>query len=242
MAFIDANRADLGVEPICTVLRSAGLRVAPSTYYAAKNRTHCARAVRDALMTPILVELWEANYRVYGARKLAKAARRAGHHVGRDQVARLMKAAGITGVHRRRKVRTTKADPEAPRHPDLVKRDFTAVAPDQLWVTDLTYVPTWAGVAYVCFITDAFSRMIVGWRVASHMRTTMVLDAIEMARWSRETRCRACDVILMPGRSSPVFAMVNVSLRSARCPPSAPSVTATTMPWLRRSTATTRPS
>lgn len=185
MAFIDANRADLGVEPICTVLRSAGLRVAPSTYYAAKNRTHCARAVRDALMTPILVELWEANYRVYGARKLAKAARRAGHHVGRDQVARLMKAAGITGVHRRRKVRTTKADPEAPRHPDLVKRDFTAVAPDQLWVTDLTYVPTWAGVAYVCFITDAFSRMIVGWRVASHMRTTMVLDAIEMARWSR---------------------------------------------------------
>ncbi|CAJ1496469.1 IS3 family transposase [[Mycobacterium] kokjensenii] len=185
VAFIDANRADLGVEPICTVLRSAGLRVAPSTYYAAKNRTHCARAVRDALMTPILVELWEANYRVYGARKLAKAARRAGHHVGRDQVARLMKAAGITGVHRRRKVRTTKADPEAPRHPDLVKRDFTAVAPDQLWVTDLTYVPTWAGVAYVCFITDAFSRMIVGWRVASHMRTTMVLDAIEMARWSR---------------------------------------------------------
>lgn len=185
MAFIDANRVDLGVEPICTVLRGAGVSVAPSTYYAAKNRTPCARAVRDATMTPTLVELWKANYRVYGARKLWKAARRAGHDIGRDQVARLMKAADITGVHRRRKVRTTKADPEAPRHPDLVKRDFTAIAPDQLWVTDLTYVPTWAGVAYVCFITDAFSRMIVGWRVASHMRTTMVLDAIEMGRWSR---------------------------------------------------------
>ncbi|GFG85560.1 putative transposase for insertion sequence element IS986/IS6110 [Mycolicibacter algericus] len=185
MAFIDANRADLGVEPICTVLRNAGVQVAPSTYYAAKSRPASARAVRDAVMIPVLVKLWEDNYSVYGARKLAKAARRAGHDIGRDQVARLMKAAGIAGVHRRRKVRTTKADPEAPRHPDLVRRDFTAIAPDQLWVTDLTYVPTWAGVAYVCFITDAFSRMIVGWRVASHMRTTMVLDAIEMARWSR---------------------------------------------------------
>ncbi|WP_235673613.1 IS3 family transposase [Mycolicibacter algericus] len=185
VAFIDANRADLGVEPICTVLRNAGVQVAPSTYYAAKSRPASARAVRDAVMIPVLVKLWEDNYSVYGARKLAKAARRAGHDIGRDQVARLMKAAGIAGVHRRRKVRTTKADPEAPRHPDLVRRDFTAIAPDQLWVTDLTYVPTWAGVAYVCFITDAFSRMIVGWRVASHMRTTMVLDAIEMARWSR---------------------------------------------------------
>jgi len=84
-------------------------------------------------------------------------------------------------------VRTTKRDPGAPRHPDLVDRDFTVTGPNQLWVTDLTYVPTWAGVAYVCFITDAYSRQIVGWRVAAHMRTTMVLDAIEMARCSRGT-------------------------------------------------------
>ena len=95
-----------------------------------------------------------------------------------------MRAAGIAGVRRGKRVRTTKPDPGAPRHPDLVGRDFTATAPNQLWVTDLTFVPTWAGVAYVCFITDAYSRMIVGWRVAPHMRTTMVLDAIEMARWS----------------------------------------------------------
>ena len=183
--FIDDNREEFGVEPICTVLRSAGVSVAPSTYYAAKSRGPSQRACRDAVLGPALVRLWKDNYCVYGAHKLWKTARRAGHEVGRDQVARLMRAAGIEGVRRGKRVRTTKPDPGAGRHPDLVKRNFTATAPNQLWVTDLTYVPTWAGVAYVCFITDAFSRMIVGWRVASNMRTTMVLDAIEMARWSR---------------------------------------------------------
>jgi len=159
--------------------------MAPSTYYDTKARGPSQRAQRDAELGPALAALWEDNYRVYGVRKLWKAARRAGHHVGRDQVARLMRAAGIEGARRGKRVRTTKADPGAARHPDLVKRKFTASAPNQLWVTDLTFVPTWAGVAYVCFIVDAYSRMIVGWRVASHMRTTMVLDAIEMARWSR---------------------------------------------------------
>jgi putative transposase len=159
--------------------------MAPSTYYDTKTRLPSARAQRDAEMTPALVTLWEDNYRVYGARKLWKAAHRAGHDVGRDQVGRLMRAAGIQGARRGKRVRTTKPDLTAARHPDLVRRDFTATSPNQLWVTDLTYVPTWAGVAYVCFITDAFSRMIVGWRVASHMRTSMLLDAIEMARWSR---------------------------------------------------------
>jgi len=161
------------------------VRVAPSTYYDTKTRPPSARACRDAVMGPVLQQLWKDNYCVYGARKLWKTARRAGHDLGRDQVARLMRAASIEGVRRGKRVRTTKSDPAAARHPDLVKRDFTATAPNQLWVTDLTYVPTWAGMAYVCFITDAYSRMIVGWRVASHMRTSMVLDAIEMARWSR---------------------------------------------------------
>lgn len=99
-----------------------------------------------------------------------------------------MKDEGIEGARRSKRVRTTRPAEGAPRHPDLVKRDFTATAPNQLWVTDLTFVPTFAGIAYVCFIIDAFSRMIVGWRVASHMRTEMVLDALEMARWSRGTR------------------------------------------------------
>jgi putative transposase len=98
-----------------------------------------------------------------------------------------MRELGIRGVRRGRRVITTRRDDTAPRSPDLVKRNFTATAPNQLWVTDLTYVPTWSGVAYTCFIVDAFSRMIVGWRVASTMRTEMVLDALEMARWSRGT-------------------------------------------------------
>ncbi|RHW29181.1 IS3 family transposase [Nocardioides immobilis] len=194
VAFIDANRDDvvggkkLGVESICSTLSKAGLQVAPSTYYAAKSRQPSLRAQRDAVLRPALRSLWEDNYRVYGARKLWKAAKRAGHEVGRDRVARLMRAEGIEGVRRTKRVRTTRPDPAAARHPDLVKRDFTATAPNQLWVTDLTFVPTFAGVAYVCFIIDAFSRMIVGWRVASNMRTETVLDAIEMARWSRGTQ------------------------------------------------------
>lgn len=181
--YIDAHRGEFGVEPICEVLQ-----VAPSTYYAAKARPPSARTVRDAEVGAKLVELWEANYRVYGVRKLWKAAQRAGVEIGRDQVARLMRKAGIEGARRTKRVRTTRRDDLAARHPDLVERDFTATAPNQFWVTDLTYVPTWAGVAYVCFIIDAFSRTIVGWRVAPHMRTDMVLDAIEMARWSRGTR------------------------------------------------------
>ena len=162
--------------------------MAPSTYYAAKTRPASARAQRDATLLVVLAAIHAANFSVYGARKMWKAMVRAGHDVGRDQVARLMREAGLRGVRRSKRIRTTKRDDAAPRSPDLVERNFTATGPNQLWVTDLTYVPTWAGVAYVCFITDAFSRMIVGWRVAGHMRTEMVLDALEMARWQRGTR------------------------------------------------------
>jgi putative transposase len=181
--FIDDNRDDFGVEPICTTLE-----VAPSTYYAYTKRPPSVRALRDAVMMPILLTLFQANYKVYGVRKLWIAATRSGHDIGRDQVGRLMKQLGIQGVSRRRSVRTTIADDTAHRPPDLVDRDFTADHPNCLWVTDLTYVPTWEGMGYVCFIIDAFSRRIVGWRVANHMRTQMVLDALEMARWSRGTR------------------------------------------------------
>jgi putative transposase len=186
VAFIDANKDDvvhgrrLGVEPICRILQ-----VAPSTYYAARGRPPSVRAQRDQQLVPRLVELWKDNYEVYGARKLWKAARRAGIDIGRDQTARLMRQAGIRGALRSKRVRTTRRDQGAGRHPDLVNRRFRAEQPNRLWVTDLTFVATWAAVAYVCFIIDAFSRMIVGWRVAGHMRTPMVLDAIEMARWNR---------------------------------------------------------
>ena len=184
VGFIDEHRVEFGVEPICKVLQ-----VAPSTYYAAKKRAPSARAVRDAVMSQVLMALWVANRKVYGAHKLWKAARRAGHDIGRDQVARLMRDMGIEGVSRlRKKVFTTRQDPDAWRAPDLVNRNFKAAAPNQLWVTDLTYVPTRSGMAYVCFIVDAFSRMIVGWRVAANMKTDMVLDALEMARRSRGSR------------------------------------------------------
>jgi putative transposase len=140
-------------------------------------------------MMQVLMVLWVANRKVYGVDKLWRAARRAGHEIGRDQVARLMRQLSIEGISRRRKkVFTTRPDPDATRAPDLVKRDFTATEPNRLWVTDLTYVPTRSGMAYVCFIVDAFSRRIVGWRVASHMRTDMVLDALEMAKRSRGAR------------------------------------------------------
>src|SRR5690554_7043696 len=165
--------------------------MAPSTYYAAKRRERepSARAVRDAAMMQVLMALWVVNRKVYGARKLWKAARRAGHDIGRDQTARLMRELGIEGVSRRRKrIFTTVGDPDAVRASDLVNRNFTADRPDALWVTDLTYVPTRAGMAYVCFIVDAFSRRIVGWRVAANMKTDMVLDALEMARRSRGGR------------------------------------------------------
>ena len=181
VGFIDEHRVEFGVEPICKALQ-----VAPSTYYAAKKRAPSARAVRDRVMSQVLMALWVANRKVYGAHKLWKAARRAGHDIGRDQVGRLMRDMGIEGVSRlRKKVFTTRQDPDGLRAPDLVNRNFKAAAPNQLWVTDLTYVPTRGGMAYVCFIVDAFSRMIVGWRVAANMRTDMVLDALEMARRSR---------------------------------------------------------
>ena len=182
VSFIDENREDFGVEPIC-----AQLPIAPSGYYGVKSRPPSARARRDATLVPQLVALWQANYRVYGAHKLWRAARRAGIDVGRDQVARLMRLAGIEGIRRRRRVRTTRPAEGAVRPADLVERDFSATEPNRLWVSDLTSVATWAGVAYVCFIIDAFSRRIVGWRVAAHMRTSMVLDALEMARASRGT-------------------------------------------------------
>ena len=174
VSLIDAHGEEFGVEPVC-----AQLPIAPSTYYSVKSRPLSARSRRDVAMIPLLVALWTANYRVYGAHKLWKAARRAGIDVGRDQVARLMRLAGIEGIRRRRRVRTTRPDSGAVRPADLVERDFSATEPNRLWVSDLTYV---------CFIVDAYSRRIVGWRVAGHMRTTMVLDALEMARASRGTR------------------------------------------------------
>lgn len=163
------------------------LAVATSTCYDAKKRkaNPSARAVRDAYLMPLLLALWVRNYSMYGRRKLHKAARRAGHDVGRDQVARLMRQLGIRGASRAKKRFTTHADPAATRAPDLVKRNFTATRPNELWVADFTYCSTWSGLVYVAFVIDVFSRRIVGWKAATSMSADLVVDALNMAAWTR---------------------------------------------------------
>ncbi len=169
-----------GVEPICAVLQ-----VAPSRYYDAKVRPPSARAQRDAELRPRLRAIWERNYSVYGRRKLTKAARKTGLDLGRDQVARLMRAEGIRGASRAKKRYTTHADPAAVRASDLVCRDFTARRPNEKWVADFTYCSTWSGIVYIAFITDMYSRRIVGWKAARTMTASLVVDALNMAAWTR---------------------------------------------------------
>jgi putative transposase len=180
VSFIDAHRDRFGVEPICKVLK-----VAPSTYYARKRRLPSARALRDAQLKTEIQRVWKANFEVYGARKLWRQLGREGIAVGRDRVARLMHALGIRGVVRGAKRRTTTPDQADQRPTDLVNRQFTAPAPNRLWVADLTYVATWAGFCYAAFIIDAYSRAIVGWRIARTLRAELALDALEMAIWAR---------------------------------------------------------
>lgn len=184
---VSADGLRWGVEPICRVLTEHGVPIAPSTYYDARAR---ARAVTDAdlrdeyLMVRI-ARVHHANYGVYGARKVWLALNREGVAVARCTVERLMKVLGLQGVRRGRRVRTTVGDPAAPRPADLVERNFSPARPDALWVADFTYVSTWAGMAYVAFVLDAHSRRILGWRAATTMRTDLVLDALEMAIWTR---------------------------------------------------------
>jgi putative transposase len=178
--YIDTYRDRFGVEPICRALQ-----VAPSSYYAARSRQPSARAVGDAKLAAKVLKVFNDNYRVYGARKIWKQLRREGEPVGRDRVARLMCSLGIAGVVRGKSRRTTIPDPAAGRAPDLVNRKFAATRPNQLWVSDFTYVATWSGTVYVAFVIDVFSRLIVGWRAAASMRTELVLDALEMAVWRR---------------------------------------------------------
>ena len=161
------------------------LEIAPSTYWSAKGRPLSARPISHAVVMSLLLALWVRNFSVYGRRKLTKAARRAGHDIGRDQVARLMRQLGIRGASRARKRFTTHADPAHARAPDLVKRDFTAARPDALWVADFTYCSTWSGIVYVAFVIDVYSRRLVGWKAARTMTTALVLDALNMAAWTR---------------------------------------------------------
>jgi len=176
-AFIEVHRDRFGVEPICGVLD-----VSASACYQRKTGEQSARRVEEEWLTGRIREVHEANYECYGYRRVHAQLIREGETVGREQVARLMRSAGVVGAKRRGKPwRSTIADPEAQRASDLVNRDFTALAPDRLWVGDFTYLRAWEGRSFFSFVIDVFSRMIVGWQLASHMRTDLVLDALRMA-------------------------------------------------------------
>ncbi|MDY3126913.1 MAG: DDE-type integrase/transposase/recombinase [Corynebacterium sp.] len=189
MDFIRTYRHRFGVEPICETLTAHGIAIAPSTFYA-----HQARGfgpsdaeLDQAYAAHRIYRLWEANRKVYGRRKLWKAAVRDGMSIGRDQVERLMKITGIRGVSRgMHRKKTTVANPAHRRHPDRINRRWTYPShPDQWWIADFTYVWTRQGFCYVAFIVDAYSRMILGWVVTTVMDTRMVLMALEHALFSR---------------------------------------------------------
>lgn len=183
--YIDSHRDRFGVEPICTTLTQAGTQIAPSTYYAAKSRPRSDRAVRDEATTQVIKEVHGANYGVYGVRKVHAELTRQGHPVARCTVHRLMKAAGLRGANRAKGPRTTISGTGPDTRPDLVQRAFTATAPDQLWVADITYCRTFTGWAYAAFVVDVYSRRVVGWQLSKNLRTDLALDALEMGLWTR---------------------------------------------------------
>ncbi|MGJ0205189.1 IS3 family transposase [Leucobacter sp. gxy201] len=187
--YVREHRERFGVEPILTVLAEHGIGVAPSTYYAhaARGFGPSSRDLDEAYVANALYDLWKRNRRLYGRRKLWRAAWRAGMEIGRDRVERLMRLAGISGIRRgRRRIVTTVSDPKVARHPDHVQRQWSWPSrPDQWWVADFTYVWTTAGFCYVSFITDVFSRSILGWRVMTSKTTTLVLSALEQSLFTR---------------------------------------------------------
>jgi putative transposase len=179
-AFIAEHKEKFGVEPMCAVLP-----IAPATYYAAISRPPSARKLRDDALMPEITRVYQANYYVYGPRKVWRQLKREGFTVARCTVERLMRALGLKGAVRGKAWKTTFPDLSAPRPFDLVDRQFTVAAPNRLWVADLTYVRTWSGFVYAAFVIDAYSRMIIGWQVSASLRTDLALDALEMALWRR---------------------------------------------------------
>lgn len=187
MAFIDEHRDRFGVEPICRVLREHDVKIAPSTYYAAKKRPPSERAQRDEVLKVEIRRVYDDNFVVYGADKIWDHLNNEDHiRVARCTVERLMRDLQISGVRRGRSwVRTTITDDGTERPADLVERNFTADAPNRLWLADLTYVKTHTGWVYVAFIIDVFSRFVVGWQASRSLRSDLALDALEMAVFNR---------------------------------------------------------
>jgi putative transposase len=178
---VKTNQADFPVRAMCRVLD-----LSPSGYYAWLDREPSARAKRDEELTERIETVWRENRRVYGRPRIYADLKEAGERVGEKRVGRLMKEAGIEGASRRRRgPKTTRRNEDARPAPDLVERNFSADGPDQLWVADITYIPTWAGFLYLAVVVDAWSRRVVGWSMATHLRTELVLDALNMATWQR---------------------------------------------------------
>ncbi len=193
IAFVDDHRDRFGVAPICRVLSEHGVPTAPNSYYAHKNRAPSARSERDRRVLAGIERVYAdpaIGRGLYGVRKVHAVLGRQGgvdgRPVSRRLVERLMRTAGLQGARRGRRFVTTRADTWAPRPPDRVRRECSATAPNRLWVVDFTYVPPWAGIAFTAFVTDVFSRRIVGWRTATSMPTGLPLDAVEMAIWTRQ--------------------------------------------------------
>jgi transposase InsO family protein len=187
VSFIDEHRSEYGVEPICEVIP-----IAPSTYYQHKAwqqepQSRSVRAQRDEWLRGEIRRVWTQNFEVYGVRKVWRQLNREGIEVARCTVARLMSEMGLSGAVRgKRFKRTTVAQDGMERPLDLVERDFAARRPNELWVSDLTYVATWRGFVYVAFVIDVFARRIVGWRASSSLRSDLALDALEQALWERQ--------------------------------------------------------
>ncbi len=239
MSIIDECREEYGVEPICKQLP-----IAPSTYYEQKAREADPsrlpeRTVRDAQLRTQIERVWKEHFGVYGARKVWRQLQREGLEVARCTVERLMHGMGLKGAVRGRTYKTTISDEALDRPADLVQRNFSADRPNQLWVADLTYLATWVGFVYVAFISDVFSRKIVGWRVSNSLRSDLALDALEQALHARPgldelvTATAACSTFRSGTRKG--------SPRPESQRPWAASATPMTTPSRRRSSGSTRP-
>jgi putative transposase len=191
--YIDEYKAKHGVEPICRTLAAAGLKIAPSTYYASKTRPPSARSRRDAELSAKIVELHQANHSVYGVRKMWHLLQREGWPVAQCTVTRLMRGLGLQGAVRGKRRFTTLPNQEREVAADLVNRQFRTDAPDRTWVADFSYAITYTGTVYVALVIDCYSRRIVGWKAATSMSTELVLEALEMALWARGRVGRAVE-------------------------------------------------
>jgi putative transposase len=236
-AFIDEHRGRFGVEPICRTVD-----VSASAYYQRASGQRSARAIEDDRSLGRIREVHAANYDAYGYLRMWKALLRAGERAPRCRVQRLMRTHAIHGAKRRgRPWRTTRPDAHAKRRPDLVRRDFAASAPDRLWVADLSYLRCWEGLVFFAFVIDAFSRRVVGWQLALHMRTTLVLDALRMALGQRAP---GADVALVhhSERGSQYTSIdYTQTLTDHGVLASVGSATPTTTRWPNRSSTASRP-